>query len=94
MLKFPVDSLKNTSWFHSLKLSLEVENGIVVEIKLSLPPNFVSNDKNQDASVITSLRGSKYGREITDRIVRALGCTSVPQDMIQTADKSNVAATQ
>lgn len=93
LLKFPVDS-KNTSWFHSLKLSLEVENGIVVEIKLSLPPNFVSNDKNQDASVITNLRGSKYGREITDKIVRALGCTSVPQDVIQTADKSNVAATQ
>lgn len=80
--------------FHLLNLTIEVENGIVVDIKLSLPPNFMQNDKNQDASVITNLRGSKYGHEFTDNIITALGCTSIPLDIMQTADKSNIAATQ
>ncbi|XP_011309909.1 lipoyltransferase 1, mitochondrial [Fopius arisanus] len=94
-LKIPADSTDSTrtGQFHQLKLTMEVKNGIVEDIKLSLPPNVVSNAANQDASVITHLRGAKYDHEITEKIISALGCTSVSLDGTQ-CNINNMAATQ
>lgn len=95
-LKMPADSTNSTGngAFHQLKLTLEVNNGIVEDIKLSLPPNVLSNAAGQDASVITHLRGAKYDHDFTEKIVSALGCTSVPLDATQSANISNMAANQ
>ncbi|XP_015121642.1 lipoyltransferase 1, mitochondrial isoform X2 [Diachasma alloeum] len=73
-LKIPADSTNSTDNgpFHQLKLTLEVKNGIVEDIKLSLPPDVLSNAASQDASVITHLRGAKYDHDITEKIISAL----------------------
>ncbi|XP_001601889.1 lipoyltransferase 1, mitochondrial [Nasonia vitripennis] len=70
---------------HLLKLIIEVEKGIVQDIKMTLP-----SDLNRDASVITNLRGKRYSHELTDSIVEATGCKVVAQDVV--VDESNVAA--
>lgn len=68
-----------------LKLIIDVEKGIVQDIKMTLP-----SDLNQYASVITNLRGMRYSHEITNSIVKATGCKVVVSDV--TVDTSNVAA--
>ncbi|XP_058802812.1 lipoyltransferase 1, mitochondrial [Phymastichus coffea] len=70
---------------HVLKLIIEVERGIVQDIKMTLPSDF-----NRDASVITNLRGKRYSHELTDSIIEATGCKVVAQDL--SVDKSNIAA--
>lgn len=81
LLEAPTQGGKN----HLLKLIIEVEKGIVQDIKMTLP-----SDLNRDASVITNLRGKRYSHELTDSIVEATGCKVVAQDVA--VDKSNIAA--
>jgi hypothetical protein len=81
MLEAP--SAKNTN--RLLKLAIEVENGIVQDVKMSLP-----SDMNQYASVITNLGGKPYSHELTNSIVKATGCKVLESDV--TADTSNIAA--
>ncbi|XP_031844688.1 lipoyltransferase 1 isoform X2 [Nomia melanderi] len=75
-------------------LTLEIESGIIDEIKMRLPAGLVSNDFNQDASVITNLRGTRYNHEVTENIITAIGCRTVTLSTSQKVDKSNMIATQ
>ena len=70
---------------HLLKLFIEVEHGIVQDIKMTLP-----SDLSQHASVITNLRGKRYNHEITDSIVEATGCKVVSSE--NTEHQSDIAA--
>lgn len=94
-LKLPTDVAgpSGAGKFHILKLTVEVVQGIVEDIKLSLPPNVLSTAASQDASVITHLRGARYDHEFPEKIISALGGTSVPVDAT-IADMSNVVANQ
>ncbi|XP_011505938.1 PREDICTED: lipoyltransferase 1, mitochondrial-like [Ceratosolen solmsi marchali] len=68
-----------------LKLVIDVEKGIVQDVKMTLP-----SDLNQYASVITNLSGKPYSHKLTNSIVQATGCKVVEFDV--SVDKSNVAA--
>ncbi|XP_072743997.1 lipoyl amidotransferase LIPT1, mitochondrial [Anoplolepis gracilipes] len=75
---------------HRLNLNLEVQDGIVEEIRMSLPAGLVSTDFDQDASVISNLRGTKYNHEVTENIITAIGGKIVTLNTIQSVDESNV----
>lgn len=79
---------------HRLNLILEIQNGIIEEIKISLPTGLVPKDFSQDASVITNLRGTRYDHEVTENIIAAIGCKTVTLGTTQNIDKSNMIATQ
>ncbi|XP_076231973.1 lipoyltransferase 1 isoform X2 [Calliopsis andreniformis] len=79
---------------HQFNLTLEIENGIIEEIKMKLPASLLSNDFSQDASVITNLRGMKYDHEVVENIIAAIGCKTVTLSTSQNIDKSNMIATQ
>ncbi|XP_012274630.1 lipoyltransferase 1, mitochondrial isoform X2 [Orussus abietinus] len=79
---------------HHANLNLEVQNGIIEEIRITLPEGVVPANFNKDASVITNLKGTKYTPAATRDILAALGCKSVPLNTTQKLGKSNVAATQ
>lgn len=71
---------------HRLNLSLEIQNGIVEEIRMSLPAGLVSTDFDQDASVISNLRGTRYNHEVTENIISKI----VTSNTIQSTDENNV----
>lgn len=73
---------------HRLNLSLEIQNGIVEEIKMSLPAGLVSTS-DQDASVISNLRGTRYNHEVVENIISEIG-KIVTLNTIQTVDENNV----
>lgn len=75
-------------------LTLEIQNGIIEEIKMRLPVGLVSNEFSQDASVITNLRGTKYDHEVMESIIAAIGCKTVTLSTSQNVDKGNMIATQ
>ena len=75
---------------HRLNLSLEIQNGIVEEIRMSLPAGLVSTDFDQDASVISNLRGTRYNHEVTENIITEIGGKIVTLNPIQSVDESNV----
>ncbi|XP_066593587.1 lipoyl amidotransferase LIPT1, mitochondrial isoform X2 [Prorops nasuta] len=77
---------------YQLNLTLEVVNGVVKEIKMSLPAGLAPSDFKQDASVITNLQGRRYDHEITENIVAAIGCKTVAIN--STPSKANMVATQ
>lgn len=80
---------------YRLNLSLEIQNGIVEEIKMSLPAGLASADFNQDANVITNLRGMRYDCDVMDNIIAAIGCKIVPgNSLAENAKKTNMVATQ
>lgn len=79
---------------YRLNLSLEVQNGIIEEIRMSLPAGLASADFNQDANVITNLRGMRYDCDVMDNIIATIGCKSVSRSMSEDAKKSNMIATQ
>lgn len=79
---------------HRLNLRLDVQDGIVEEVRMSLPNELASADFDQDASVITNLCGTRYNHEITDNIIAAIGCKVDTSGTIHTEDKSNVMVTQ
>ncbi|KAL7300880.1 lipoyltransferase 1, mitochondrial [Trichogramma pretiosum] len=70
---------------HIIKLVVEVDKGIVQDVKMTLPM-----DDNQNASVMTNLLGKRYSHELTDSIVEATGCKVVAYDVKD--DQSDVAA--
>ncbi|XP_020292819.1 lipoyltransferase 1, mitochondrial [Pseudomyrmex gracilis] len=71
---------------HRLNLSLEVQNGIVEEIKMSLPVGLTNF--GQDACVISNLRGTKYNHEVMENIIATIGGKTVINT--QTVDENNV----
>lgn len=66
-------------------MSLEVQNGIVEEIKMSLPAGLTNF--GQDACVISNLRGTKYNHEVMENIIAAIGGKTVIN--MQTVDENN-----
>ncbi|XP_050473723.1 lipoyltransferase 1, mitochondrial isoform X2 [Bombus huntii] len=79
---------------HQFNLALEIQNGIIEEIKMKLPANLVSKDFSQDVSVITNLRGTRYDHGVMENIITAIGCKTVTLSTNQNVDKSNMIATQ
>ncbi|XP_076160456.1 lipoyltransferase 1 isoform X2 [Ptiloglossa arizonensis] len=79
---------------YRFNLTLEIQNGIIEEIKMRLPAGLVSNDFSHDASVITNLRGTRYNHEVTENIIAAIGCKTVMLSTTQNVDKTNMIATQ
>lgn len=78
---------------HELTLTLDIENGIVQEIKMSLPTSIKLETFREDASVVTSLRGVRYSEEIIAQVAKAIGCKKIRQ-LPQPVDMSNLAASQ
>ena len=89
-----VDVPTEDNKIHRFNLVLEIENGIIEEIKMKLPADLASRDFNEDVSVITNLRGSRYDHEVMENIITAIGCKTVTLNTSQTVDKSNMIATQ
>ncbi|XP_076298922.1 lipoyltransferase 1 isoform X2 [Lasioglossum baleicum] len=89
-----LDLVAQDSKVHRFELTLEIQNGIIEEIKMRLPAGLMSNDFSQDASVISNLRGTRYDHEITENIITAIGCKTVTLSTSQNVDKSNMIATQ
>lgn len=79
---------------HRVNLRLDVQDGIVEEVRMSLPNELASIDFDQDANVITNLCGTRYNHEITDNIIAAIGSKVDTSNTIHTEDKSNVMVTQ
>lgn len=79
---------------HRLNLRLDVQDGIVEEVRMSLPNELASADFDQDASVVTNLCGTRYNHEITDNIIAAIGGKIDTSSTIQAENKSNVMVTQ
>ncbi|XP_043475249.1 lipoyltransferase 1, mitochondrial [Leptopilina heterotoma] len=83
----------NTSSHHRLKLILDVQDGIVNDIQLILPTDLVPIGCNENASVITNLRGSRYSPDIIDNIISAIGGKVVHTDSSQNTDEEDAVAT-
>lgn len=83
----------NTSSHHRLKLILDVQDGIVNDIQLILPTDLVPIGCNENASVITNLRGSRYSPDIIDNIISAIGGKVVHIDSSQNTDEEDAVAT-
>ncbi|XP_076755810.1 lipoyltransferase 1 isoform X1 [Xylocopa sonorina] len=79
---------------HRFNLTLEIQNGIIEEIKMRLPVGLVTNDFSQDASVITNLRGTRYDHEVMENIIAAIGCKTVTLSTSENVNKNNMIATQ
>ena len=79
---------------HRLKLILEVQNGIVEDIQMALPEAMVPSGCNQNAMVISNLKGTMYSHEMVEKIIMSTGGKTIHVDTSQNADKNNVAATQ
>ncbi|XP_012233802.1 lipoyl amidotransferase LIPT1, mitochondrial [Linepithema humile] len=75
---------------YRLNLTLEIQSGIVQEIKMSLPAGLVSTNFEQDASVISNLRGTRYDHEVTENIIAAIGGKTVVLNTTQSVDESNI----
>lgn len=90
MLEVPVHNGK----VHHLNLSLEIQEGIVEEIRMTLPAALVSSNFDQDASVISNLRGTRYDHKVMENIMSAIGCKIVTLNTTQTLNESNMIATQ
>ncbi|XP_029168266.1 lipoyltransferase 1, mitochondrial [Nylanderia fulva] len=75
---------------HRLNLSFEILDGIVEEIRMSLPAGLVSTDFDQDASVISNLRGTRYSHEVTENIINEIGGKIVTSNTSQSVDENNV----
>lgn len=83
-LDFPAHDGK----IYRLNLSLEVQNGIVEEIRMSLPAGLVSTNFAQDASVISNIRGTRYNHEVTENIIAAIGGKTVSLNTAQSVDEN------
>ncbi|KAK0088493.1 hypothetical protein PV325_011794 [Microctonus aethiopoides] len=90
-------TLNTNESYRLLNLTIHVNNGIIDDIKMSLPSNLIQDDEsncNIEASVISDIRGTRYNHKVPDEIVTALGYKSVPMDSAQNIHTNNVAATQ
>ncbi|XP_017880867.1 lipoyltransferase 1, mitochondrial isoform X2 [Ceratina calcarata] len=88
VLDLPVQDNK----VHRFNLTLEIQNGIIEEVKMRMPADLISNEINQDASVITNLRGTKYDHDVMESIISTIGCKTVT--LSTNENKSNMVATQ
>lgn len=79
---------------YRVNLTLEIQKGIVEEIRMSLPANLASPDLNQNANVFTNLRGVKYDSEVMDNIIALISCKNFSESMSQNTKKTNMVATQ
>ncbi|XP_012528925.1 lipoyltransferase 1, mitochondrial [Monomorium pharaonis] len=85
-LEFPAHDGK----IYHLNLSLEVQNCIVEEIKMSLPAGLVSTNFTQEASVISNIRGTRYNHEVLENIIAAIGGKTVTLNTAQSVDENNM----
>lgn len=69
-LKFPGD-------FNLVSLIVDVQNGIISDIKVDLPPNLSGSYKSRVDNVISSFQSSRYNYDFVDNFCHALGCQSV-----------------
>lgn len=67
-----------------------MQNGIVEEIRMSLPAGLVSTSFPQDASVISNIRGTRYDHEVTENIIAAIGGKAVTLNTTQSVDENNM----
>ncbi|XP_046838246.1 lipoyltransferase 1, mitochondrial isoform X3 [Vespa crabro] len=79
---------------YRVNLTLEIQKGIIEEIRMSLPANLASPDLNQNANVLTNLRGMRYDSDIMDNIIALISCKSFAESMSQNTKKTNMVATQ
>ncbi|CAK9823180.1 Lipoyltransferase 1, mitochondrial [Anthophora retusa] len=79
---------------HQFNLTLEIQNGIIEEIRMKLPSSLVSHVFSEDTSVINNLRGTKYDHEVMENIIATIGCKTVRLSTSQNVDKNNMIATQ
>ncbi|XP_014606524.1 PREDICTED: lipoyltransferase 1, mitochondrial isoform X1 [Polistes canadensis] len=79
---------------YRLDLTLEIQKGIVEEIRMSLPANLASSDFNQNTNVLTNLRGMKYDSDVMDNIIALISCKNFAESMSQNTKKTNMVATQ
>lgn len=89
-----LDMVTRNNKVHRFNLTLEIQNGIIEEIKMRLSASLVAEDFSQDASVITNLRGSRYNHEIMENIITTIGCKTVTLSTSQNINKNNMIATQ
>lgn len=74
LLKFPRSDVTESDL---LNLTLQVEKGIIEDIKMSLPSDITNETSNREASVISNLRGTRYHHKVIEKIIAALGCIAI-----------------
>lgn len=79
---------------HHLNLHLEVQDGIVEEVRMHLPNELALGNFDQDASAITDLCGTRYQHQITDSIIAATDYEMDALNASHIEDKNNIMATQ
>ncbi|XP_047356063.1 lipoyltransferase 1, mitochondrial isoform X3 [Vespa velutina] len=79
---------------YRVNLTLEIQKGIIEEIRMSLPANLASSNLNQNANVFTNLRGMRYDSNIMDNIIALISCKNFAESMSQNTKKTNMVATQ
>lgn len=68
--KFTVNKkIKLSDYFDPVNVEVEVQNGIVIDIKLNLPLNIEKKYENLIFNVVNHLRGSKYSYEFINIII-------------------------
>ncbi|XP_014478714.1 PREDICTED: lipoyltransferase 1, mitochondrial-like [Dinoponera quadriceps] len=77
-----------------LNFNVEVQNGVVEEVKMNPPGGSTMVDFGEDVSVIAAnFCGAKYSHEIIENIIAAISCKAIaPRTRIE--DESNVIVTQ
>lgn len=89
-----LEGVASNGQVHRMNLIVEVENGLIKDIRLSLPPDFLPANFSENASVVSDVHGSKYSHDIVEKIVSSIGCKTVAMSGNEVVDKSNVAASQ
>ncbi|EFN76616.1 Lipoyltransferase 1, mitochondrial [Harpegnathos saltator] len=72
-----------------VNLHVDVQKGLVEQVKMSLPDGLASIDFDQDASAISNFCGIRYDHEIIENIIAAIDCKCVTLRS-QVEDKSNI----
>ncbi|XP_015171843.1 PREDICTED: lipoyltransferase 1, mitochondrial [Polistes dominula] len=75
---------------YRLDLTLEIQKGIVEEIRMSLPANLASSDYNQNTNLLNNLRGMKYDSDVMDNIIALISCKNYAESMSQNKKKTNM----
>ncbi|XP_057340736.1 lipoyltransferase 1, mitochondrial [Microplitis mediator] len=83
LLKFPRSDVTESDL---LNLTLQVEKGIIEDIKMSLPSDITNETSNREASVISNLRGTRYHHKVIEKIIAALGCIAIAPAHAQKID--------
>lgn len=78
---------------HHVNLHVEIQKGIVEEVKINLADGLSSVDLDEDASVINNFCGARYNHKIIENIIAAINCKTVTL-RTQVEDKSDVVVTQ